>query len=86
MAWEEFLDDQKLGSEIRGTNYWCSSTNELVFYFFGLILGYKVYSHTDNLSKSLQSTNMSSTGGKSMADVTLKVSLKIIIPLYSHNA
>ena len=41
--------------------------------FFGLNLGYQIFSHTDNLSKTLQAEKMSACSSKSLAEMTIKV-------------
>ena len=41
--------------------------------YFGLKLGKLLYSHTDNLSKTLQSEKMSAMGGKRLATLTVNV-------------
>ena len=42
-------------------------------FFFGLNLGERLFSHTDNLSKTLQKTKMSAVSGRRVANVTKQV-------------
>ena len=41
--------------------------------FFGLHLGHRLYSHTDNLLKSLQSEKMSTASSKRLANLTVSL-------------
>ena len=45
--------------------------------FFGLNLGQRLFSHTDNLSKTLQQTRMSAVSGKRVAGLTKEVLQKM---------
>ena len=42
-------------------------------FFFGLNLGQRLFSHTDNLSKTPQQIKMSAVGGKRVAGLTKEV-------------
>ena len=42
-------------------------------FFFGLSLGERLFSHSDNLSKTLQSTKMSAVSGQRLAQLTNSV-------------
>ena len=44
---------------------------------FGLNLGQRLFSHTDNLSKTLQQTRMSAVSGKRVAGLTKEVLQKM---------
>ena len=46
-------------------------------FFFGLNLGQRLFSHTDNLSKPLQQTRMSAVSGKRVAGLTKEVLQKM---------
>ena len=46
-------------------------------FFFGLNLGQRLFSHTDNLSKTLQQTRMSAISGKRVAHLTKEVLQKM---------
>ena len=67
--WEEAADishDTETIARIRGV---AAQMNKFEF-FFGLILSEVLLSHTDNLSKSLQSKNCLAAGGQLIADMT----------------
>ena len=42
-------------------------------FFFGLDLGHRIFSHTDNLSKTLQKSSMSAASGQRNAKLTMEV-------------
>ena len=46
-------------------------------FFFGLNLGQRLFSHTDNLSKTLQQTRISAVSGKRVAGITKEVLQKM---------
>ena len=46
-------------------------------FFFGLNLGQRLFSHTDNSSKTLQQTGMSAISGKRVAHLTKEVLQKM---------
>ena len=48
--------DEKRQADIRGRIIACQAQMKTYDFFFGLNLGYLLFSHTDNLSKTLQST------------------------------
>ena len=66
--WTIFLDE-KLQSDIRGRIIGCQVQMN-TFDFFGLNLGQWMFSHTDNLSRTLQQTKMSALSGKRVACLT----------------
>ena len=41
--------------------------------FFGLSLDHRIFSHTDNLSKTLQAKKMSACSSKRLAELTIQV-------------
>ena len=52
--------DEKLQYDIRGRVMGCQAQmNTFDFFFFGLNLGQRLFSHTDNLSRTLQQTKIS---------------------------
>ena len=69
--------DEKLQSDIRGRIIGCQAQMNTFDFFFGLNLGQRLFSHTDNLSKTLQQTKMSAVGGKRVAVLTKEVLKKI---------
>ena len=46
-------------------------------FFFGLHLGERLYSHTDNLSKTLQGTKMAAVSGQRLANLTKEMLTKM---------
>ena len=67
--WEEAADishDTETIARIRGV----AAQMKKFEFFFGLILSEVLLSHTDNLSKSLQSKNCLAAGGQLIADMT----------------
>ena len=55
--------DEKLQSNIRGRIIGCQAQMNTFDFFFGLNLGQRLFSHTNNLSRTLQRTKMSAPGG-----------------------
>ena len=53
--WDEYLVNETLTTKIKSRNIGCQSQMGKFDLFFGLHLGNRLYSHMDNLSKSLQS-------------------------------
>ena len=49
------------------------SQMEIFDLFFGLNLASRIYTHTDNLAKSVQGKKMSATSSKRVVDLTIKV-------------
>ena len=69
--------DEKLQSDIRGRIIgWQAQMNTFDF-FFGLNLGQRLFSHTDNLSRTLRQTKMSALSGKRVACLTTDVLQKM---------
>ena len=56
--------DQKLKADVRGRIIGCQAQMNTFDFFFGLHLGERLFSHTDNLSKTLQKTRMSAASGQ----------------------
>ena len=69
--------DGKLQSDIRGRIVGCQAQMNTFDFFFGLNLGQRLFSHTDNLSKILQQTRMSAISGKRVAHLTKEVLQKM---------
>ncbi|KAK2550816.1 Zinc finger MYM-type protein 1 [Acropora cervicornis] len=65
--------DQKLQADVRGTVIGVEAQMNTFDFFFGLNLGERLCSHTDNLSKSLQKTKMSAVSGQRVANVAKQV-------------
>ncbi|XP_028412554.1 uncharacterized protein LOC114535447 [Dendronephthya gigantea] len=69
--------DEKLQAEICGRIIGCQAQMKTYEFFFGLNLGQQLFSHTDNLSKTLQSTKMCAASGQRLASLTKEVLQKI---------
>ena len=69
--------DQKLDIYISGRIIGCQAQMNTFDFFFGLHLGERLFSHTDNLSKILQKTKMSAVSGQRVANLTKQVLQKM---------
>ena len=69
--WSECLHNQGLTKDVKSRIIGCKAQMES--FYFGLTLGKIIYSHTDNLSKTLQNEKMSAVGGKHLASLTIDV-------------
>lgn len=70
ILWDESLEivkDTEMRSRIQGV----SSCMKSFDYFFGVSLGELLLNHSDNLSKTLQSSSMSAAEGQKIADMTV---------------
>ena len=74
--WIECLD-QKLQADVRGRIIGCQAQMNTFVFFFGLHLGERLFSHTDNLSKTLQKTKMSAVKEQRVANLTKQVLQKM---------
>lgn len=82
--WRVSLED-KLQPDVRGRIVGCQAQMQTFDFFFGLSLGERLFSHSDNLSKTLQSTRMSAVSGQRLAQLTKSV-LESIRNDYSFSA
>ena len=62
---------------MRGMIIGCQAQMNTFDFFFGLNLGQRLFSHTDNLSRTLQQTKMSALVGKRVACLTKDVLQKM---------
>ena len=69
--------DQKVQADVRGRIIGCQAQMNTFVFFFGLHLGERLFSHTDNLSKTLQKTKMSAVSGQRVANLTKQVLQKM---------
>ena len=70
--WDECLQEGGLNTEVKTRIMGCKNQMSTFHFFFGLCLGQRLFSITDNLSKALQSEKLSAVNSQSMASVTLK--------------
>ena len=63
--WNECLhSDPKPDPDVRGRIIGCQAQMKSFDFFFGLNLGQRIFSHTDNLFESLQKSSMSAASGQ----------------------
>ena len=70
--WNECLVNENLTTEIKSRVNGCQSQMGIFHLFFGIHLGHRLYSHTENLLKSLQS-EMSAASSKRQANLTVSL-------------
>ena len=63
-VWIHCLDKGKMESELKGRIIGVKTQMETFELHFGLILGSRLYSHTDNLARSVQNKRMSPCSSK----------------------
>ena len=71
-AWEVCLEG-KLETDVRARIIGCDTQMKTFNFFFGLHLSKRLFAHTDNLSKTLQSPSLSAAGGQHLANLTVEV-------------
>lgn len=64
---------EHLQPDVKGRIIGCQAQMQAFEFFFGLSLGERLFSHSDNLSKTLQSTKMSAVSGQHLAQLTKSV-------------
>ena len=69
--WEESLGDVK-ETEMRGRILGVSAQMKTFSFLFGVMLGRLLFSHSDNLSRTLQHTNFSAAQGQAVASMTVR--------------
>ena len=74
---QEWTIDEKLQSHIPGRIIGCRAQMNTFDFFFGLNLKQRLFSQTDNLSRTLQQTKMSALSGKRVAYLTKDVLQKM---------
>ena len=67
--WEDCLQEN-VTRDVRSRIIGCQAQMKTFSFLFGLCLGQRLYSHTDNLSKALQNENMSAVSGHRLALLT----------------
>ena len=70
--WDECLSESGLIHDIKSRIIGCKAQMETFNFYFGLKLGKLLYSHTDKLSQTLQSENMSAVSSKRLAMLTME--------------
>ena len=69
--WRVFLED-KLQPDVTGRIVGCQAQMQ-TYFFFGLSLGERLFSHSDNLSKTLQSMKMSAVSGQRLTQLSKSI-------------
>ena len=72
-VWKHCLDDDKIKSELTGRIIGVKVRMQQFDLSLSLNLFTPLYSHTDNLAKSIQIKRMSPTRSKRLADLTIQV-------------
>ena len=72
-TWVDVLAEGGLQSEVRARIIGVQAQMTTFEYFFSIILGFLLFSHTDNLSRALQGTRICATEGHRLAKQTVKV-------------
>ena len=68
--WDRCLEEGGLTTDVKARIIGCQSQMTTFALFFGISLGKLLFSHTDNLSKTLQGVKMSALSSKHVADLT----------------
>ena len=71
LLWDECLEE-KLDQETKSRIIGCNAQMKTFKFFFGLSLSHKLYSMTDNLSKTLQAERMSALTGRKQAELVIE--------------
>ena len=71
-VWIHCLDNGKMESELKGRIIGVKTQMESFELYFGLHLGARLYSHTDNLARSVQNKGMSACSSKRLANLTIQ--------------
>ena len=74
--WDVCLSE-RLQPDVRARIVGYKAQMERFDFFFGLHLGERLYSHTDNLSKTLQGTKMAAVSGQRLANLTKETLTKM---------
>ena len=71
-VWDECLCES-LEADVKARVSGCKAQTKSFKFFFGINLGFKVYSITDNLSKTIQGESMSIVEGQEVAGLAIKI-------------
>jgi len=69
--WEVCLE-KRVDPDVRARIIGCDAQMKTFDFFFGLHLSQRLFAHTDNLSRSLQSANLSAAAGQNLAYLTVQ--------------
>lgn len=79
--WKVCLE-KRLDPDVRARIISCDTQMKTFYLFFGLHLTQRLFTHTDNLSRTLQSSSLSATAGQNLIRLTVKT-LQSIISFFS---
>ena len=71
--WKFCLENDNMATEVKSRIVGVKKQMEKFDFFFGLRIGHRLYSHTDNLSKTLQAEKMSACTSKRTAELVVSV-------------
>ena len=71
IVWRHCLDNGKMESELKGRIIGVKTQMEPFELYFGLHLGARLYSHADNLARSVQNKGMSASSSKRLANLAI---------------
>ena len=74
--WEDCLEE-KFDSETKSRIIGVKSQMGTFEYYFGLHLGFLIFGHTDNFSRSLQGTEKSAAQGQTITSMTVKTLISL---------
>ena len=72
-VWKHSLQNEQMKTELKSRIIGVKTQMESFHLFFGLSLDHRIFSHTDNLSKTLQAKKMSACSSKRLAELTIQV-------------
>ena len=70
--WGHCLKEDKLATDVKARIIGCSTPMTKFDFYFGMHLGHKFYSLTDNLSEAQQKSKMSAVSGQRLARLTIQ--------------
>ena len=71
-VWMHYLDNRKIASELKGRIIGVKAQMESFELYFGLHLRARLYSHTNNLARSVKTTGMFACSSKRLVNLTIK--------------
>ena len=71
--WKFCIENDNMATEVKSRIVGVKKQMEKFDFFFGLSIGHRLYSHTDNLSKTLQAEKMSACTSKRTAELVVSV-------------
>ena len=72
-VWNHCIQNKKIGSEVKARIVGAKNQMEKFQFFFGLKLGFCLFSHNNNLSRTLQAKRMSAISSRQAAELVLSV-------------